>query len=745
MVMKRRDFLRAALVTAGSILAPAACSDDPDTQTGACGVQDGAAYFPQSIASGDPRPDSVILWTRIQDPAANGDVTVQLKMALDEAFTQVVALDNESGGTAVVNLTGSSLASIIAQADFDRCVKVKVAGLKPGTTYYYRFYYANAGGCFTSRVGRTKTAPAEDAEVTVRFAYVSCQDFIGRYYNAYLALAQEELDFFVHLGDYVYETTGDPTFQSPTEARKITFTDIHGAIGLTTSDDQSYYAARSISNYRDLYRTYRSDAALQAMHERFPMIAIWDDHEFSDDCHGATAAYHDGRVADETDINRRKAANQAWFEYMPVDYRSGDDFRYDAEVDYPQDITIYRDFKFGLHLHLVLTDLRTYRADHLVPEGAFPGKVVLTEEALTNGSQLPAVAAPYVDVETFQGGIYKTALVDAAEAEGYDPAHVTGNISAAFINGIAIKRNPHLPPAEQIPLIDVSPESGRQRGISYLDVGKNSYYTTIGSRYFLIKEAFDVLAKKRFALSEGADEEMMGAEQETWFLNTITGSDRTWKVWANEFCLNQLAIDLGAPPAPSDLDDAFKKKFYLNCDAWDGFRDRRSAILEKLAEVRNVVAITGDIHAFYAGTPMVNSNPGKKIVEFVGSSISSKTFREELISQVAADPLLSTVPQSDQLAGNIDLFLRNEVNPQLAYAHSGAHGFCIAEVGLDEMVVTMHQIPAAEVATDYTGREAELAEKVTKVRFKTLFQTSELYMDRDDGWKRWDPTTQAWV
>src|SRR5262249_13035360 len=158
-------------------------------------------------------------------------------------------------------------------------VKVRAVSLAPATTYYYRFIYELSGKYYVSKVGQTKTAPLKDADVPVKFAYVSCQDYTGKYYNPYARLVEEKLDFFVHLGDYVYETDGDPTFQNTT-GRKVQFSDVAGAIELTAGDGKTkYHAAKSLSNYRDLYRTYRSDPNLQKMHELFPMIATWDDHE----------------------------------------------------------------------------------------------------------------------------------------------------------------------------------------------------------------------------------------------------------------------------------------------------------------------------------------------------------------------------------------------------------------------------------------------------------------------------------
>src|SRR5262249_44243510 len=154
------------------------------------------------------------------------------------------------------------------------------------------------------------------------------------------------------------------------------------------------------------------------------------------DCHGAVATYYDG-MKDETDEARRKNANQVWFEYMPVDYPDDPEFAYDAAAKYPDDIRIYRDLVFGKHLHLVMTDERTFRADHVIPEQAFPGAVVLDQAKLTAAlGSLPTFAQPYVDVDTFQTGTYKTALAGAAMAEGYDAADITGKLSVSFINGI---------------------------------------------------------------------------------------------------------------------------------------------------------------------------------------------------------------------------------------------------------------------------------------------------------------------
>jgi alkaline phosphatase D len=663
------------VITAGAPLAPGAPAP----------IADGSAFFPQSIASGDPRPDSVILWTRVEDPDREGDLDLGLQVALDEAFAQRLCLDTEA---------------VLAPALHDRCARVKLRGLRPATTYHYRFVYTKNGRALASRPGRTRTAPAPGDDVKVRFAFVSCQDRAGGHFNAYLALAREEVDFFVHLGDYIYET-------------QASFADQAGAIALGESGP---YAARSLDNYRELYRAYRSDPALQAVHERFAMIATWDDHEFADDCNGATAQYFDGRK-DETDVGRREAADQAWFEHQPVDCTD----------------QVYRDLVFGAHLHLVMTDLRSYRAQNLIPAGAFPGAVVATQEALVAAlGAIPELASPYVDIASYQGGAYQRALAGA----GLDPALLQGNISVPFINLTIGQMGADSP----VPPIDDAAAKDLSRGFAYLDAGKFELHGSSGARYFVVKDVFDVLGRLAYQRDRGS-QEVMGEAQERWFLRTMRESSSTWKVWGNEYCLSQLAVDLGAQPLPAP----FQRRFYLDAEGWDGYRDRRSELLAALAGVGGVVAITGDIHAFYAGTPSAEGDPGQKIVELVGSSISSTTFRSELVAQIQDNPLLGPLPGSTALAEAVDAFLVSPTNPDLAFANSGANGYVVVEAGARELAATYVMLDEAEARVDYTGRVPELLGRLSRVELRTAAGGSELFRRASGVWKKWDPSARAWV
>jgi alkaline phosphatase D len=228
--------------------------------------------FQHGIASGDPLPDAVMLWTRVSEQTAAVDVTWEL--ASDPAFADVVA-----NGT------------FNTDAARDFTVKVEATGLTPATTYYYRFTV----GAMTSPIGRTKTAPM-GANSRLRFAFCSCSNYQFGFFHAYRRISERaDLDAVIHLGDYIYE------FQSG----------YYGSARPSDPPTEIY----SLDDYRRRYAHYRKDHDLQEAHRQHPFITTWDDHEFAND------AYEDGaqnHMATEGDWNARKeAAKQAYREWMP--------------------------------------------------------------------------------------------------------------------------------------------------------------------------------------------------------------------------------------------------------------------------------------------------------------------------------------------------------------------------------------------------------------------------------------------
>lgn len=712
----RRDFLRAVVVAAtpGSLIA---CGDgDP---LGAAppspdGPQ-GSPYFPQSVASGDPRPTSVVLWTRVEDEAAAGaDLPVVLEVSLDEAFAEPVPLQGEP-----------SLA-LTARAGSDGALKVRLESLEPGTTYFYRFTYVRGEERFTSRVGRTKTAPDPGSDEAPKFAVLSCQDFDGKYFHLLRHAAQQNLDFVVHLGDYVYETAD----ASASGARRVRFRDPDGALDL----GGGRLAARSLDNYRDLYKTYRGDQDLQRLHELFPFIMVPDDHEFSNDCHGATATYLDGRENEE-DVARRRNADQAWFEFMPFDDVEAPTRPLHVEDPFPDDLRLFRSFVFGRHLELVLTDLRRYRPDHVVPEDAFPGSVYLPEAELAAllGS-VPEDAAAYVDIDAAEHAELRDQLVVFAGEQGFDGGRVAGLVSVPWINAVFAA-------AGEMPPLDAS-DAELPRGYAYHQLLKTAEFATLGARYLVAEAPFLALARQKHEASNGASEALMGTRQRAWFTDTLKASTRTWKVWGNEYTLMKRAIDLrGNVLAPEE----FRHRILLTVEDWDGAPNERDALLGELAGVENIAVFTGDLHALFAGTPHPEGEPGMRVVEFVCGSVSSTTWLTGIQDVLASGE--GYPPEAALLAGLVGQLLQapdTRPNPHIGYLDLKRNGYALVTASADELGVDLMTMDDARTAMAPAALDVEVERLATAVQFRVRAGSRDLEHFTSGEWRVWDRDALAW-
>jgi len=683
----------------------------------------GSEYFPQSVASGDPTADSVVLWTRVVGPNGGIPTRVNLTVATDMAMTDVVVFR-----------------VIDVDTEYDGVVKVKVDGLMPYHDYWYQF---TLPGKSTSPVGRTRTAPMPDSAQPVRFAIVYCQDYIGRYYNTYLKMLldhDEDIDFIVHLGDYVYETTGDPTFQDPTSERKIEFEDIDGAIPLG-SEENRFYAAASLSNYRDLYRTYRSDPVLQQVHERWPMLVTWDDHEFSDDAWGATATYTDGRE-DEYDVERKQNAEWAFYEWVPIDAGLGDDGELDIGADdlYPNAM-IYRDLLYGSNLHLVLTDLRSFRPDHLIPEDAFPGSIATDEPTLAAmvGEAWPAVRDnfdPYVDMgllglslpilqqtsSLIAANLYmmENPALDFVTAVRLGEAAMSGNVSATFVN--LLYQAAGLPPPFAADVLAALP-----RGISFLIMGKTSIYSFGGSRVQVIKDTFDLFAAARYLETGGAAQEAYGPTQNAWLQGSLLMSPATWKVLGNSFMMTPLVIDFTNPliaeMLPEEFPDELRTRLLVNAEDFNGLPQKRMELIGSgdipglLDLVDNAVVISGDIHATFVTDHLDG------VYEFTPPAISSGTSAEQVLRFILAHPILGQIPGIEDIIANYGLLLQvSAMDPAVSpsnilYQNTWAHGYAIADVTADAFTVMIQEISSEEIGTSYYDDPEALDDLFTPVMF----------------------------
>jgi alkaline phosphatase D len=700
--ISRRKILKSIVVVAGAGVAGSVLD--------ACGspdLSDGASYFPQSVASGDPKADSVVLWTRVHDSAAGGDLALRLQVARDRSFDNLVS--DQSG--------------LSATAAHDGSIKVKVTALTAGTVYFYRFIYQDAQGRkWASRTGRTRTAHAPGDDVPVRFAVLNCQDYIGRYWNTMQRLAQLDLDldFMLAVGDYIYETTGDKSFQTPTAGRSITFTDQAGAETVGTGAG-AFQAARSVDNYRQLYQTYKSDRNLATLHEMYAVIATWDDHEYSDDCWGDVATYTAG-VKNEKDTERRRNAEQAFFEFMPVD-----DGAASGVIDtqrsalYPN-VKLWRSLSFGKNLELIMTDYRSFRPDHLIPEDAFPGTVVL-DKATLQGVLAAAGQSPlydalsqdlfaYVNIDDPQYSVQKSFLVAAlsqgyalgglgssADASAKAASVATGNLALVVVNAV-------LAQAGVAPI----PTAGKDKGLAYAQMGKQDLFSRLGSRYLLVKPLFDLYAGYRFQATGKQSENALGNDQESFVRDRLQNSDRTFKVLVSSTSLTSMILDLRSQTA---LPATLQQQFYLDCDQWDGFPSKRAELFAFLtqANVKNALFVCGDIHAGFVSK--VNAGSGNDLPVITSPAISSQTLKEELLSQVQE---LGLGAAAAALVNSLEGLLQAS-NPQILFNSTDKHGFTVVEITGQGVKATLHQIPNGEVAHDYSATPGDLAGKFTTTSY----------------------------
>lgn len=309
---------RTALIGAG--LAAAACSQSQTfpprpAQTG---------VFRHGVASGDPLPDRVVIWTRPTTDAPSLDV--RWEIARDPNFSRVLA-----SGT------------VEARAENDHCVKVDVEGLEPGRDYIYRFIADGE----TSPVGRARTLVEGDLARMV-IAFISCSNYPAGFFNAYRALAgRADVDLVLHLGDYIYE---------------------YGMGAYATERAEEFgrvvdppHEILTLEDYRRRYAQYRADPDLQAAHAAAPWITTWDDHETANDSF-ATGAQNHQPDTEGPWSERRAAALQAYYEWLPI--RDPAPGRDQAQA--------WRTFELGNLATLFMTETRLAARSPSITDADFP-------------------------------------------------------------------------------------------------------------------------------------------------------------------------------------------------------------------------------------------------------------------------------------------------------------------------------------------------------------------------------------
>ncbi len=567
--------------------------------------------FPEGVASGDPHPDGVVLWTRYADFDQARSSRLTLELAAEASFKRILVT-----------------ASAVVSKETDGTCRVLVGGLKPSTTYWYRFTAPNGDG---SRVGRTRTAPLKSDGRAVKFAFVSCQNInLGpltawrrMLFDDERAEAADQLEFVLHLGDFIYDTVWMPEDRPQgyydRKPRKI----LDFPQGEKHDD---FHVPVNLADYRALYRAYLRDPDLQDARARWPFVAIWDNGEFSDK--GWQGLQRFGSVTRPAQT-RKVAANQAWFEYMPARVRTADGslaaFAAPKVEDRPvtrfdpaglgqepnnlaaiESLIGYRSLAWGSHVDLILTDQRSYRSEDYTaaPEGA-----------VLNGARFPQMV-PFESLE----------IIDAGSTwPGGAP--------------------------EQLQFADKKVDNFR----------KGSLPRTL-----------------------------LGEEQKAWFLQQLASSKATWKIWANTVATFDMRAD--PQNLPEGLTAKWPGEGYAGFARTDHSTTyaERGEIYSFIQQhhINGFATLSGDRHSFWAGLSAAQLPPKAFQpvgVNFVTGSISSPGMVEAFeYTLPKAHPLRSLYlvdrPGRAHPEASMNLLFRHGVQTCLDYAQQGdlAHAKTLA-------------------------------------------------------------------
>lgn len=628
MYLTRRKFLQ-GLFIATAISSGKAWASKPGKP-----VSERRDLFPQGVASGDPTFNSVILWTR--RPPVNGNASGKLVVEISAKpdFNKLVAR-----GTAHLNAASDWTCHFLAK------------GLKPNQEYWYRFIDEHG---FASRVGRTVTAPADQSDAPVRFAFVSCQCPNEAGLNAYRKMIFEDeskpkaqqLHFVLHLGDFIYEVTwyaeDNPNGNRGRRIRNLyKFPDGRKV--------NNFHLPVSLEDYRTLYRAYLQDPDLQDARARWPFVCIWDNHEFA--WAGYQSQYVAGGAYNAPAQNQKVFANQAWWEFIPANVQQPGnpgmrEFKAPAVTDTPlgefnedglseepnnlkaiNSLKIQRVLRWGRNVDLLLTDNWSFRSPDMSTDDF-------------NTPEYPRVAAQ-VPFEIMNYG-----------------RHYNND-------------NP--------------PETIRFKGKDIPNPTRNVHAQTY-----------------------------LGKEQRSWLLDQFSRSTARWKIWGHGFGTMEVRSDYQNLPGelgaqwPTDAGYAVIDNRFL--------RDRD--IIFDFIQQENITGLCivgGDRHGFFAGLAS-KSLPPKKYqpvaVEFITGSISQQTLFEVMEVTMKKDHPKRVLHLVDQPGGKVipsmnvtalhgvqstlklketgDMkqarAVRNpDVAPHLSLADFGGHGYAVVTVTADHL------------------------------------------------------------
>jgi alkaline phosphatase D len=597
----RRDFLAAAAAMGASAAFAGRGASAPSRLQ----WKERRDLFAEGVASGDPDSHSVLLWTRVSNAGTAPSVALTVEVAADAEFKKVVA-------------TAKTEALLAA----DHTCRVLVGGLEPSKVYWYRFVLENGDG---SRIGRTRTAPADDDGRPVAFAFVSCQNIVEGGQHAYRRMIfedearpeAEQLAFVLHLGDFVYEVVDYP--EDAKDGRRYD-RKLRDVIRYKNGEKVAgaFHVPTTLEDYRTLYRAYLHDPDIQDARAHFPFVLMWDNHEFSWMGFQSFQRF-EGKLRPAQPM--KVAANQTWFEYQParVAQRTSKSL---ASFDAPavknapietfdenglgtepnnlaaiESLRAYRALRFGRHFELIITDQYSHRSEE------------------------PS---------------------NRAEAK---------DLGAADF--------PYLVPEESIEMLDA--------GRSY-DHGKPKAMIPIGDKTI-----------PNFRRTESAHT-MLGVVQKAWFIDRLKSSRATWKVWGNSLG----SLDQRADPQnlPKGLVGPWPGEGFAHFGGigdWGTAYTERGEIYDavRAAGVTGLVTVSGDRHSFWAGLS-AKALPPKAFepvgVAFITGSICSPGLAEALEHNFPKDHPLRPLfmPEiAGKLQPAVNLLMHHGVRSCLEYARTG--------------------------------------------------------------------------
>lgn len=607
MCLSRRSFLKlisatsAGIIVSSGLQACQSASSSNDMRELDDAVDSvSAEIFQHGVASGDPLMDSVILWTRVT-LATVESVDVIWEVATDREFKNLVNRDSSTVDEAT-----------------DYTLKVDVKGLEAGNIYYYRFIVNN----ITSPVGQTKTLGLDPN--SVKFAVFSCANYPAGYFHVYRDAAKhaESFDAVLHLGDYIYEYAKDgyPEAGTGEEIDRV-----HSPI----------HECLTLSDYRLRYAQYHADQDLKELHAKAPFICIWDDHEIANDSYEDGAENHTDEMEGRF-LDRKLAAIQAWYEWLPVRSPNIDEDK----------IKTYRRFDFGRILSLILLDTRVVSRDQQLNYLDY----IDSEGGLTNIEALMSdVSLPERQMIGYdQLSWLESNLIDSK----------SNNIAWQVLGQQVLMARLHIPAS----LVRLDPETGRPNPLNFI-----VYYNVYIAYRTLAQNIISNLTEQGRIdsyISQIADyEEKTQSEREFTLLGLVKQEDSA----LYESLFSELKTDEQQAILENGdlLNPEFNPKVPYNLDAWDGYAAERERVLNLFSNIdAKLLVLSGDSHNGWCNY-ITNDNDEQIGVEFATSSVSSPGLEVDI-----------------QIRGGYEVFLQNSIVSfveDVEYCNSSQRGYLTIE------------------------------------------------------------------